>query len=166
MPWLNKKQGRAKCYFRDLDKNELTFQLKRHLVYPIANMTDSQHQLPEMKPDVHARPQKILICAPSNAAIDQIIRLVVKKGLYTPEGNYFAPSIVRIGPNYHSDLKSVSIEALSEAETQASNGKETQIEVKNRVSKALPKYIYLFLSFVLTTYRSSEGQNSSALLSQ
>lgn len=37
--------------------------------------------LPEMKEEVSTKPAKILICTPSNNAIDEIIRKMIEKGI-------------------------------------------------------------------------------------
>jgi hypothetical protein len=68
--------------------------------------------MPKYEQNIHIKPQRILICAPSNAAIDQIIRLVLQKGILDNEGRQTFPSLVRIGPNYHESLKEVSMEYL------------------------------------------------------
>lgn len=106
MPWLYPDYQNN----RDKDRQPLKFQIKRHLIYPNAPMTDKMIKLPEKKEEIFANPKKILICAPSNAAIDQIVRLVINKGLFNEEGGKFSPSIVRVGPNFHKDLKAVSLE--------------------------------------------------------
>ena len=55
------------------------------------------------------RKQKVLICAPSNAAVDEIcIRL--KGGIYKRDGTLFEPSIVRVG---RSDVVNVAIKNLT-----------------------------------------------------
>lgn len=57
-------------------------------------------------------PEKILVCAPSNVAIDEIIRKMINNGLLDSEGNSFQPKFVRIGPNYHPSLKEYSLDYL------------------------------------------------------
>ncbi|CCD27140.1 DNA/RNA helicase SEN1 NDAI_0J02480 [Naumovozyma dairenensis CBS 421] len=53
--------------------------------------------------------QKVLICAPSNAAVDEIcIRL--KEGVYDKNGRLFKPNLVRIG---RSDVVNVAIKNLT-----------------------------------------------------
>ena len=51
-----------------------------------------------------APPDKILICAPSNAAIDEIVRKILEKGLYNKDGQRLDPYLVRIGPNFNEAL--------------------------------------------------------------
>lgn len=38
-----------------------------------------------------------MICAPSNAAIDEIIKRILDKGLIDSNGNMIKPKLVRIG---------------------------------------------------------------------
>ncbi|CCK69072.1 DNA/RNA helicase SEN1 KNAG_0B06440 [Huiozyma naganishii CBS 8797] len=53
--------------------------------------------------------QKILICAPSNAAVDEIC-LRLKSGVYDAHGKLFQPNLVRIG---RSDVVNVAIKDLT-----------------------------------------------------
>ena len=46
-------------------------------VFQTAAKTDQVKLVPEKVSQIGNRPQKILICAPSNCAIDQIMRLLV-----------------------------------------------------------------------------------------
>eukprot|EP00171_Calliarthron_tuberculosum_P006873 IDg6873t1 len=42
-------------------------------------------------------PFRILVCAPSNAAVDEILKRLVEKGLYMPNGVRACPRVVRVG---------------------------------------------------------------------
>jgi senataxin len=57
-------------------------------------------------------PEKILVCAPSNVAIDEIIRKMINSGLLDSEGNTFHPKFVRIGPNFNPNLKEYSLDYM------------------------------------------------------
>ncbi|CAD8064008.1 unnamed protein product [Paramecium sonneborni] len=79
--------------------------------------------------------KKILICAPSNAAIDEIIlRILQKEGLFDSKGNPRQANIIRIGlldeENIHSDIiKKVSLEDLAQHKlfsTQKLNAQQDQ----------------------------------------
>lgn len=50
----------------------------------------------------HKPPEKILLCGPSNASIDEIIRKMLEKKLLDSDGTLYDPSnvLVRIGENY------------------------------------------------------------------
>lgn len=58
---------------------------------------------------------KLLCCAPSNAACDEIIRRM-KQGILNANGQKFVPNIVRLGQSdsIHSDVKDVTLELLVE----------------------------------------------------
>jgi senataxin len=80
-----------------------------------------------------SKPERILICAPSNAAIDEIVRIILDRGessqscrfncqflgLFDEDGNKTTPFLVRLGPNYHPSIKQVSIEYLLSSELSA-----------------------------------------------
>ncbi|KAH0482392.1 MAG: uncharacterized protein KVP18_004510 [Porospora cf. gigantea A] len=61
------------------------------------------------------QPERVLVCAPSNAAIDEIVKRMVASvdgggGLWNREGSKYTPNIVRVGPNVHSDLAAYGLE--------------------------------------------------------
>ena len=81
-----------------------------------------------------APPEKILICAPSNAAIDEIVRKILEKGLLDSNGNRIEPYLVRIGPNVDRSLEHVSLDYLVEKEIQSKDIKQEEIQnIKNDV---------------------------------
>ena len=57
---------------------------------------------------------RVLVCAPSNAALDEIVLRVLRKGLRDGAGNKVVPNIVRAGvaARMHSSIKTVTLEAL------------------------------------------------------
>ena len=58
---------------------------------------------------------RILVCAPSNAAIDEIVRRIVGEGLWGKDGERFVPTVVRLGPNVHPSLAQYSLERMSQS---------------------------------------------------
>ena len=58
---------------------------------------------------------RILVCAPSNAAIDEILRRIVSEGLWGRDGEKYVPTVVRVGPNVHPSLAQYSLERLAQA---------------------------------------------------
>lgn len=82
--------------------------------------------MPPIKDETSIKPEKILICAPSNAAIDEIIRKISDKGLFDAQGNSSVPALVRIGPNYHPSLRMFALDYLIEKEKEANPGKQTE----------------------------------------
>ncbi|KAN0000214.1 hypothetical protein ACTFIZ_000638 [Dictyostelium cf. discoideum] len=61
----------------------------------------------------HSDP-KILVCAPSNAAVDEIALRIKKDGLIDKNGNKFKPVICRIGnqTHIHPSVQDISVESL------------------------------------------------------
>lgn len=57
-------------------------------------------------------PEKILVCGPSNASVDEIIKKVLDEGLLDEFGQQKPQMIVRIGDNYDSTLHHISLEGL------------------------------------------------------
>ena len=55
---------------------------------------------------------KILVCAPSNSAVDEIVRRLLRKELLDEHGKPYKPSIVRVGGNFQRDVAHVSLERL------------------------------------------------------
>ena len=57
---------------------------------------------------------RVLVCAPSNAALDEIVLRVLRHGLRDGAGNKVVPNIVRAGvaTRMHSSIKSVTLEVL------------------------------------------------------
>eukprot|EP00854_Cymbomonas_tetramitiformis_P017674 gene17674-21055_t len=54
----------------------------------------------------------VLVCAPSNSALDEIVHRVITFGLTDLNGNRYTPSIVRIGVKCHHSVSSVSMDSL------------------------------------------------------
>ena len=79
-------------------------------------------------------PEKILVCAPSNVAIDEIVRKLITFGLYDNEGNVSPPKFVRIGPNYHPNLKEYSLDYLISQHTQSTSSSSSNVEkIRNEI---------------------------------
>lgn len=58
-------------------------------------------------PGLQGQKQRVLVCAQSNAAVDELVARICKNGLYGVDGKFFKPSVVRIGT-----LKSVHPKSL------------------------------------------------------
>jgi len=56
--------------------------------------------------------RRILLCAPSNGAVDEIVTRLIRDGLLNAEGRKYNPNIVRIGPGSHNDVETVSLEYM------------------------------------------------------
>lgn len=66
--------------------------------------------------------QKILICAPSNAAVDEIV-LRLKGGIYNRDGGKFQPSIVRVGRSdaVNAAIRDLTLEELVDKQVSQKN---------------------------------------------
>ncbi|CCH62152.1 hypothetical protein TBLA_0G02100 [Henningerozyma blattae CBS 6284] len=67
----------------------------------------------ESSKDKLLKKQKILICAPSNAAVDEVV-LRLKSGIYDKDGKHFIPNLVRVGRSdaVNAAIKDVTLEEL------------------------------------------------------
>ena len=55
---------------------------------------------------------KILICAPSNSALDEMVLRIMQNGLFDATGATYSPTLVRVGINVHHSVESVSMDTL------------------------------------------------------
>ena len=92
------------------DSNILTYRPDQ--VFLPASKTDSIIHFPKIQNEEILRPKRVLVCAPSNAAVDEIVLQILFEGLLDPEGNKFIPSIVRIGQNYSPLVSKVALDTL------------------------------------------------------
>lgn len=46
----------------------------------------------------------MLVCGPSNAAVDEIIRKLLNEKIFDKEGRKYVPKFVRIGDNFDPSL--------------------------------------------------------------
>lgn len=60
--------------------------------------------------EVHVAPRRVIVCAPSNAAVDEILLRVMNQGLLLSSGCYASPRVVRVGGgSKYSEIDPVSI---------------------------------------------------------
>lgn len=93
--------------------------------FPTAISTDKWLQLGHSAAE--EPPRHVLVCAPSNAAIDEIVSRILSQesgegGLLDAEGRGYRPNVVRVGPNIKESLLDVSIDTLAK-ERQAAHAK-------------------------------------------
>jgi senataxin len=69
-------------------------------------------ETPEIVGESASRRTKVLVCAPSNAALDEIVMRIMHSGLLGPDGNAYSPTLVRVGVNAHRGVEKVSMETL------------------------------------------------------
>uniref|UniRef100_A0A7S0WSL5 Helicase ATP-binding domain-containing protein n=1 Tax=Chlamydomonas leiostraca TaxID=1034604 RepID=A0A7S0WSL5_9CHLO len=66
----------------------------------------------------------VLVCAPSNSALDEIVYRIIKSGLMDKDGQMYAPSVVRIGVNPHHSVRSVALDAIVDARLGVENDRK------------------------------------------
>ncbi|KAG0597404.1 hypothetical protein M758_UG335400 [Ceratodon purpureus] len=54
----------------------------------------------------------VLVCAPSNSALDEIVLRLLNTGLRDENGQTYTPSVVRVGLNAHHSVSAVSMDTL------------------------------------------------------
>ncbi|VFQ59069.1 unnamed protein product [Cuscuta campestris] len=88
----------------------------------------------ELRPEVVNSTRKyrvrVLICAPSNPALDEIVLRVLNTGIRDENDRVYNPKIVRIGLKAHHSVESVSMDKLMDH----TGGKENQGETRDRDS--------------------------------
>jgi senataxin len=85
--------------------------------------------------------RKIMICAPSNAAVDHIVKRISQEGLIDGEGNTVRPAILRMGivENPDPDVRRVSLDNLCEQrllenkETARKLNSMTTVQIKDKI---------------------------------
>ncbi|QLL32402.1 hypothetical protein HG536_0C05710 [Torulaspora globosa] len=85
--------------------------------------------------------QKILICAPSNAAVDEIV-LRLKGGILNRDGGKFQPSIVRVGRSdaVNAAIRDLTLEELVDKQVNQKNYEfSTNPELEKKFSSAVSK---------------------------
>lgn len=55
---------------------------------------------------------RVLVCAPSNSALDEIVLRLISEGLLDKDGKRFTPNVVRVGLNIHHSVQSVALDTL------------------------------------------------------
>ena len=63
-------------------------------------------EVPEIVGDVASKRTKVLVCAPSNSALDEIVLRIMQSGLFGPDGDPYSPTLVRVGVSWHHSVES------------------------------------------------------------
>ncbi len=83
---------------------------------------------------------RVLVCAQSNAAVDELVSRMCKNGLYGPDGNFFRPNLVRVGniKTVHPESLPVFIDTLVEERLGAEKqGEADALEEKTQKQSAM-----------------------------
>ncbi|CAI7892383.1 unnamed protein product [Closterium sp. NIES-54] len=81
----------------------------------------------------------VLVCAPSNAALDEIVLRLLHTGLRDDIGGIYSPSVVRVGLNAHHSVASVAMDNL----VGAWGGWDGRGGVRRRVCYAMDAWRYV-----------------------
>lgn len=95
------------------------------------------------KPDASAdKKRKILVCAPSNAAVDELV-LRLKDGVMNSRGDKYTPQLVRLGRTdaINTAVKDMTLEELVDAQLGRTTPVTNNMEKNNRELAALQKQI-------------------------
>ncbi|KAK2400622.1 P-loop containing nucleoside triphosphate hydrolase superfamily protein [Trifolium repens] len=83
----------------------------------------------ELKPDAITSTRKyrvrVLVCAPSNSALDEIVLRVLNGGIRDENNGIYTPNIVRIGLKAHHSIKAVSLDELVKKKRASANKSST-----------------------------------------
>eukprot|EP01053_Blabericola_migrator_P003991 Blabericola_migrator_1__3990@NODE_220_length_11204_cov_64_408458_g187_i0_p3_GENE_NODE_220_length_11204_cov_64_408458_g187_i0NODE_220_length_11204_cov_64_408458_g187_i0_p3_ORF_typecomplete_len977_score218_83AAA_12/PF13087_6/5_7e02AAA_12/PF13087_6/5_1e53AAA_11/PF13086_6/6_6e47AAA_30/PF13604_6/3_5e03AAA_30/PF13604_6/7e18AAA_19/PF13245_6/1_4e02AAA_19/PF13245_6/2e05AAA_19/PF13245_6/8_3e06Viral_helicase1/PF01443_18/15Viral_helicase1/PF01443_18/1_7e11ResIII/PF04851_15/2_2e02ResIII/PF04851_15/9_9e05ResI len=119
MPWLFQRDyqpwyDNQVCRLEDLEDPT-----------PLVNAIKSHEYIDLTKGRGQTVPKRVLVCAPSNAAIDEILRRLTapperKGGIFDSEGRRFNPQVLRCGPNAHPDLRKWTLNQRVEDRIQGS----------------------------------------------
>nr|KYP67340.1 putative helicase DDB-G0274399 [Cajanus cajan] len=79
----------------------------------------------ELKPEAVTSSRKyrvrVLVCAPSNSALDEIVLRVLNGGVHDENDRAYCPKIVRIGLKAHHSIKAVSLDELMKQKRAGAN---------------------------------------------
>lgn len=87
------------------------------------------------KPTEKAPPRKLLVCAPSNAAIDEVAKRL-RDGIRDSSGKTVIPKVVRIGndASIHVSVKDIALDTLVTAKMNANGGKDKSSDASGEIS--------------------------------
>mmetsp|Transcript_58457 Transcript_58457/g.165104 ORF Transcript_58457/g.165104 Transcript_58457/m.165104 type:complete len:930 (+) Transcript_58457:59-2848(+) len=128
---------------------------------PVSGSDDWRNPYPKLHPreirsmsevQKEVTPQKVLVCAPSNAGIDEVLRRIVRDGILSADGVRERLSVIRLGPNLHSSLDEYSFETMVKRRLKAAGG-----DLHNRSKKEEVKARLLMEARIVCTTLSISG---------
>ena len=125
--------------------------------FPLAAATDAHLHLRGGKAE--APPEHVLVCAPSNAAIDEIVARLLHTGpgggLLDASGRHFVPPVLRVGPNIRESLSHVSLDSLA---------RKRQMEAGDALTYEAARSLVLVEARIVCTTLSCAGHKDFASL--
>jgi hypothetical protein len=86
----------------------------------------------------------VLICAPSNGALDEIVMRLIQSGIAGSHGSAYSPSIVRVGLNPHHSVESVYLDNLVQQRVMAARIDSTTPILTSEIERCDIFVLYLF----------------------
>ena len=126
--------------------------------FPRADVSDQHLHLGRAAAE--APPKHVLVCAPSNAAIDEIVARILRlsgPGMLNARGESFVPLVVRVGPNIKESLLEVALDTLA---------KKRQAELGDSLSYDAAKMQVLNEASIVCTTLSCAGYSMFSQLKQ
>lgn len=108
---------------------------------PLSNVIQTPGEDSSLTTEQLLRKQKILICAPSNAAVDEIV-IRLRDGIFNREGDIFRPNIVRVGRSdaVNAAIKDLTLEELVDKQLAKKNYEfSANPELEKKFSSAVAK---------------------------
>ena len=94
------------------------------LQFKSCEITDRLISLSKYEDEDVSPPERVLVCAPSNVAIDEIVRKIVNLGIFNSDGQKYSPKFIRIGPNYHPSIKEHCLDYIVQMKSQSEEIKD------------------------------------------
>jgi senataxin len=97
------------------------------------------------RPNQHSQaPEKILLCAPSNAAVDEVAKRL-KEGVFDSNGNKIVPKVVRIGAgsSINVSVADVFLDNLVEKQLAGATGQTIAGDAQNNINTARSSLVAL-----------------------
>ncbi|CAL8467911.1 g7449 [Coccomyxa elongata] len=89
----------------------------------------------------------VLVCAPSNSALDEIVSRLLQAGLLDWQGNRYIPSIVRVGLSVHHSVEAVSLDALVELRMRSAKaGEASSPAARDRIKLSILEEAHIVCS--------------------
>lgn len=109
---------------------------------------------------VRLAPIRVLVCAPSNSAVDELMLRVMKQGLHTKSGHRMSPRLVRVGGGTTMDcIRRLEIRRLSEHGLNFVYGKRSAAESARHLQDLLGEMAKLKESIDAIVQKRREHQN-------
>nr|XP_011462622.1 PREDICTED: probable helicase MAGATAMA 3 isoform X2 [Fragaria vesca subsp. vesca] len=119
----------------------------------------------ELKPEVVSSTRKyrvrVLVCAPSNSALDEIVLRVMNNGVRDESDRSYSPKIVRIGIKEHHSIRAVSIDELIRRKKGSMGGAKQDGDVGALKAAILEEAVIVFSTLSSSSILSHSSKSDS-----